>query len=91
MLQFEWDAQKAEANIIKHGVRFAHGIAAFADEDRVVTEDTRYAYLENRYELIGMIDDRLHVVIYTMRYEKVRLISVRRANKREQKRYWRRK
>jgi uncharacterized DUF497 family protein len=55
--------------------------------DRVVRLDARYIYGENRYQLMGIIDSRLFVVIYTYRGDVIRIISARKANSREVKLY----
>jgi len=50
-------------------------------------QDNRFSYGEDRYELIGRIDDRLYVLIYTPRNDGIRIISARKANLREVQRY----
>lgn len=61
---------------------------SFFDRDRIVHPDTRYSYGETRYQLMGMIDNRLFVVIfYTYRKDVIQIISARKANSREVKLY----
>jgi len=48
---------------------------------------TRFSYGEDRYELIGRIEGRLYLLIYTPRHDGIRIISARKANSREVKRY----
>ena len=86
-MKFKWDRKKAESNLRKHGVHFKSATAIFADENRLTVTDDRKDYKEERYTTLGMIEDRLYVVIYTTASETIRIISARKANKREQKRY----
>ena len=50
---FEWDADKARANLAKHGVSFAQAVEAFADPRAVLKEDVLHSHQELRYVLIG--------------------------------------
>jgi uncharacterized protein len=86
-MEFEWDEAKAVANLAKHGVSFEDASSIFSDDDSITEEDTRYQYDERRFMITGFIDERLHVVVYTLRADCIRLISARRANDREQKKY----
>lgn len=82
----EWDRQKANANRLKHGVRFADAVAVLADDLAITRLDDDPD--ENRYATIGMdLFGRVLVVPYTWRGEEIRLISARRANPRERRRY----
>ena len=54
---------------------------------RIIRQDHRFSYGEDRYELIGRIEGRLYVLIYTPRQDGIRIISARKANPREVKRY----
>ena len=49
--------------------------------------DTRHSYGEERYQLIGMIEKRLFVMVYTPRHDAIRIVSARKANQREVKHY----
>lgn len=49
--------------------------------------DTRHSYGEERYQLLGKIEQRLFVVVYTPRHHAIRIISARKANQREVRRY----
>ncbi|NUN65830.1 BrnT family toxin [Pseudanabaena biceps] len=86
-MNFEWDDAKNEICLRDRGFDFAYAARAFFDRDRIVRLDTRYGYGENRYQLMGMIDDRLFVVIYTYRKDVIRIVSARKANSREVKLY----
>ena len=86
-MEFKWDSKNAEINLQKHGVHFKSAIAVFADENRLTATDDRKDYKEERYTTLGRIENRIYVVIYTTASETIRIISARKANKREQKRY----
>lgn len=82
-MKFEWDQTKSEACLRERGFDFAYAARAFHDPDRVIHADTRRSYGEERYQLIGKIERRFFVVVYTPRREAVRIISARKANTRE--------
>lgn len=86
-MNFEWDQDKSDACFRTRGFDFAYAAFAFADPDRIVRQDNRFSYGEVRYELIGRIEGRLFVLIYTPRHDGIRIISARKANSREVKRY----
>lgn len=85
-MNYEFDQSKDESNIDKHGFSLADA-EGFEWETAVVREDTRKQYAEQRFEATGYIGNRLHVMIYCRRSDAVRVISLRKANKREEKRY----
>ena len=84
---YEWDAAKAEANLAKHGIRFerAHDFEWDSAIERI---DDREDYGELRMVALGFIGRRLHILIYTARQNVIRVISLRRANKREEQAYY---
>jgi uncharacterized DUF497 family protein len=84
---FEWDEQKAERNQAKHSVSFEFATRALDDENRVTVIDNRRDYGETRYITLAKIDNRLYVVAFTLRSSIIRLISARKANNKEAKRY----
>jgi uncharacterized DUF497 family protein len=84
---FEWDDAKAAANLARHGVTFEDARRAFADVFAVEREDLRQDYGERRYIWLGMVGDRLLHVAYTMRDQRIRIISARYAEPRERRRY----
>lgn len=85
-LNYEYDTNKNIANIDKHGVSLSLA-ECFEWETAVIREDTRKQYTEQRFEAIGYIENRLHVMVYCQRVDFVRVISLRKANLREEKRY----
>jgi uncharacterized protein len=86
-MQFEWDSVKAALNLEKHGIGFELAALIFLDDGRLTAIDDRFDYGEDRLITIGHIDERLHVVVYTHTEDIIRIISARKANKREQARY----
>jgi len=72
---FEWDDKKAARNLASHGVSFAAARLAFDDAFAVAREDRRQDYGEDRFILLGMVQDHLLAVSYTLRGERVRIIS----------------
>ena len=86
-MDFEWDAAKAEENLRKHGVDFPAATHVFHDLYRLEEEDTRLPYGETRIAVIGMVGEQVLVVIYTPRGERIRIISARKANRRERRAY----
>ena len=81
---FEWDETKSEACFHERGFDFAYAARAFFDPDRLVQADARHSYGEERYRLMGKIEQRLFVVV---RHEAMRIISARKANQRELRQY----
>ena len=86
-MNFEWDDDKSERCFTQRGFDFAYAARAFFDSSRIVNADTRHSYGEERYQLMGMIEQRLFVLVYTPRHDAVRIISARKANQREVKHY----
>ncbi len=85
-MEFEWDDQKARANLRRHRVDFADAATMFQDDQAVTVADEDPE--EERYVTIGADAlGRVLVVAYTMRGERIRIISTRRATKRERAEY----
>jgi len=84
---FEWDDAKASSNLRKHGVSFAMARAVFRDPFAIERLDDREAYGEERFVIVGMVDARLLTVAYTMRGDRVRIISARGAEPDEHRQY----
>lgn len=78
----EFDANKNERNIKERGLAFTL-VKDFDFDSSLVAEDDRRAYSEVRYVAIGYISSRLHVVCFTPITGGIRVISLRKANKRE--------
>ena len=82
-MQFEWDEEKSESCFKERGFDFAYVLRAFLDPYRVVREDRRWNYGEERFQLLGKIEARLFFVVFTVRGESSGIISARKANRRE--------
>ena len=91
-MKFEWDSKKAEANLKKHRVSFNTAIRAFADPFAMVEQD-RIEDGEHRWQTLGNVDGYLLLLVaHTVRddedgTEVVWIISARRAESKERKRY----
>lgn len=85
-VNIEWDPQKNKTNQEKHGLSFED--AALVFRGRTVTFiDDRYEYGELRYVTFGELMGRVVVIAHTYRDDRIRIISMRKANEREQKKY----
>jgi uncharacterized protein len=85
-MEVEWDADKAVANKVKHGVAFER-IASFDFDTALISIDDRFTYHEVREVALGFVGVALHVAVYTVRGDKLRLISLRKATNLEKRRY----
>jgi hypothetical protein len=86
-MEFEWDEAKRLSNLDKHGIDFLDVEEVF-DGDIVTVEDDRYGYGERRFVTFGLLQGRVVAVVYTDRGDAMRLISVRKATKYEQRTYY---
>ena len=87
--RFDWDPEKAKKNLAKHGIAFEVAIDVFDDSDAFNDEDKRFDYGEVRKQTTGRAGDTIIAVIYTERGDLTRLISARKANRRERRKYGR--
>ena len=84
---FEWDVEKNDHNITKHGFDFVDAARVFGGTIFVRLDD-REDYGEDRWLATGMLDGRIVVVVYAEPSENViRIVSMRKALPREQKNY----
>jgi uncharacterized DUF497 family protein len=90
---FSWDAQKAISNYGKHGVSFDEAATVFSDPDALDWEDAEHSASEQRSKRLGIsLAGRVLLVVYTQRrskrgQENIRIISARRASRKERKAY----
>ncbi len=84
-MEYEWDEAKRQENVAKHGGVDFSDMEAFMWETAAIQSSPRYS--EARHVALGYIGDRLHHVVYTVRGDKYRIISLRKANPRERRRY----
>ena len=83
--RFEWDDRKARANLAKHDLQFEVGCLVFDDPNFFEQADADPH--EERFKVTGLANERLLTVIYTERLPRIRIISVRKASRHEQKAY----
>ena len=89
-MEFEWDPEKAEANLRKHRVRFEDAARIFLDPQRIEILDDRLSYQEDRWLTIGWVEPAILAVVYTLRGKDsniTRLISARKADAHERATY----
>ena len=86
MLKFEFDSGKDAANRRKHGISLERAVDFDWAEARIES-DARRDYGEPRYIATGLIEGRLHVMVFARRGDATRVIGLRKANRREAKRH----
>lgn len=87
-LRFEWDENKAQSNLAKHGVSFEEASTVFGDPLSLTIPDPAHSQAENRSIVLGQSHQRkLLVVVHTERGDNIRIISARLASRRERKNY----
>jgi uncharacterized protein len=87
-VEFDWDDDKAAANLAKHRVSFEQASIAWRDPFSVDWIDLREDYGEERSGLLGLYRGDVLYVAYTERGAEIRIISARRASKHEQDKYY---
>ena len=86
-MDYQWDPEKAASNLGKHGVDFADAVGVFEDE-WALTIKVEYVEGEQRFATVGTdFLERVLVVVYTHRGGEIRLISARRAIRKERRTY----
>jgi len=86
LVVFEWDRRKVEINLKKHAVDFADAVAVFSDDSAITLQDDSNG--EERFVSVGLDAlGRVLVVAFSWRGERIRLISARRATRRERRQY----
>jgi len=87
-LNFEWDEDKARTNLDKHGVNFEEASTVFGDPLSITIPDPAHSQAEDRWIILGHSHrSQLLVVVHTERGDNLRIISARRASRRERKQY----
>lgn len=88
-MEFEWDPNKAASNLRKHRVRFAEAVTVFEDDAMLTMPDEELD--QERFVAVGLSSlGRVLVVVYATRGDAIRIISARRATRRERAEYERR-
>ena len=84
---FEWDNEKKNIIIKKHGISFEEAVLVFDDPYVLILKDDLHSNIEERFIAIGMVNDVLFVV-YTERSSNIRIISARKAVRAEIREYY---
>jgi uncharacterized DUF497 family protein len=87
-VEFDWDPAKAIANQRKHKIPFLMACEVFKDYNRTETPEVSSSHDEERWIVLGRVQQTILSVVFTERGGRVRLISARRANRDEQRTYW---
>ena len=89
IVKFEWDEKKNQTNIEDHGVSFRKASTVFSDENAVIADDVNHSFDEDGFLIIGRSYDKdvLFVCFCIRNGDTVRLISARKANKKEREVY----
>lgn len=89
-IKFDWDKNKSSLNKKKHGISFEEALTVFYDENALEFHDTDHSENEDRFIMLGMsFKVRVLVVCHCFREKEsvIRIISARKATKREAKKY----
>jgi uncharacterized protein len=87
-MKFQWDSQKADINLKKHGVAFQEAASIFGDTLSMTYYDPDHSAREHRFITLGMSRfGRILMVAHTDRHDKIRIISARKATRKERKFY----
>ena len=85
-MDISFDSAKSEKTLLARGISFELA-AGFEWGSALLVEDLRKDYGERRFQALGLIGDRLHMMVFTPRANKAHVISQRKNNEREVKRY----
>lgn len=85
--RFEWDDDKARINLEKHKIDFEDAKLTFDDPGLLDEPDETMDYGEDRYRAVGLVNGHLIAVFYALREQRIRLISARKATRRERQDY----
>lgn len=85
-MEISYDPAKNARNIAERGISFDRA-TEFDWSEALIVEDNRMDYGERRFQALGLMEGRLHMLVFTPRDERVHVISLRRANAREERRY----
>ncbi len=89
-IKFEWDNNKAQTNIEKHGITFQEASTVFLDENAVLFDDPEHSMVEERFMLLGMSSQAKMLIVchcYRSADDIIRIISARKATKMETQQY----
>lgn len=89
-IRFSWNETKAQTNLLKHQISFSEAISVFSDDNARLIYDPDHSSEEERFLLLGLSYKlKVLIVVHCMRDEsnEIRIISARKASKKEQKQY----
>jgi uncharacterized DUF497 family protein len=89
-IEFTWDAKKAKSNLLKHGVSFEEASTIFYDEEAELIFDPEHSHSEDRFIMLGLSTSLRMLVVchcYLESQSVIRIISARKATKKEAKQY----
>ncbi len=87
-MQFEWDSDKSESNLKRHGVSFHEAATVFSDSMSITVPDADHSFDEPRYIIVGLSqEDRLLIVSHAERGDRIRIISARELTRDERSAY----
>ena len=75
MFVFEWDRDKDNQNLAKHGVSFFEAKEAFFDENKIIADDSAHSIDEPRYYCFGKVKNKIMTVRFTKRQDRIRIIG----------------
>lgn len=87
-MRYSYDRAKKKSNLIKHGLDFDEAKRVIESGNTVTFEDNRYDYDEPRFITLGNLDGSIVVIVTTESDSEIRIISMRKADKNEQKIYF---
>lgn len=88
IIGFEWDKGNIEKSYKKHSIPSSEAEEIFLDENILISEDIQHSGQEERFEAIGkIIKGTILFLAFTIRKNKIRIISARTANKKERRQY----
>ena len=86
--EFEWDKGNKEKNLKKHGILDEEAESVFFDKKSLLADDLKHSKFEDRFQIVGKsVMESLLTVFFTIRKDKIRIISARSVNKKERKAY----
>jgi hypothetical protein len=86
-MEFDWNPAKRAKTIAERGIDFVDVLTGFADPSKKMARDARKDYGEERFNMLAKVQGRVFHITFTKRGEVTWIISARKANKREQRRY----
>jgi len=87
-ISFDWDSGNSDKNFIRHKVTCQEAEEVFINQPLLVEKDVKHSLHEKRYQALGKTNNQRHLFLsFTVRNQKIRIISIRDMDKKEQKEY----